>query len=61
MLNDGRMERLEYEIKQCERRIRRVELIPEVERTPWDIQDLNDAEDEKEFLLRQLVRLSGDD
>lgn len=60
-LNAARMERLEYEIKQAERRITRVELIPEEERTPWDIQDLNDAEDEKEFLLRQLARLEGED
>ena len=60
-LNAARMERLEYEIKQCERRITRVMLIPEDQRTPWDIQDLNDAEDEKEFLLRQLARLEGED
>ena len=59
-LNEGRMERLENEIRQAERRIQRVKMIPEESRTAWDLQDLQDALNEKEFLLRQLERLMDD-
>jgi hypothetical protein len=59
-ITDGRIERLEYEIKDCERRVQRVLMMPEESRTSWDMQDLQDAKNSKEFLLRQLKRLLDD-
>jgi hypothetical protein len=60
-IKDGRIERLEYEIKDCDRRVQRVLMVPEADRTSWDVQDLQGAKNSKEYLLRQLERLQDDD
>jgi hypothetical protein len=60
-ISDGRIERLEYEIRNCDRRVQRVLMIPDGQRSSWDIQDLQDAKNSKEYLLRQLERLQDND
>jgi hypothetical protein len=60
-IKDSRIERLEYEIRNCDRRVQRVLMVAEADRTSWDIQDLQDAKSSKEYLLRQLERLQDND
>lgn len=57
-LYESRIDDLEYKIQECERRIRRILLIPEEERDLWDATQLDDELNKKEHYLRKLKRLT---
>ena len=59
MIQEDRIEDLEFRIAETERDIRRILLTPEARRSDWQIQALNDLENLKERYLRKLERLLG--
>jgi len=56
-INDDRVERMELAIREANRRIKYITMIPESERTTWETQDLYDAQEAKESFIRRLERL----
>jgi len=56
-IRNGQIDELEFKISESERRAARITRQPIDERTNWDIQDLEDANIQKERYIRKLERL----
>lgn len=57
ILKASEIARIEYQIEEAERRIRRIHRVPEEERPPFEADDLIDIRARREHLLRELDRL----
>lgn len=53
-IQSDRIDAIEYQIAETERRIKRILLIPAPERSQWDAVTLTEEMDRKEYLLRKL-------
>lgn len=58
-IQEDRVERLEVQIADAERRIKRIMVKPVEQRNEYEVQDLLDLEATRERLLRKLERLNG--
>ena len=59
LLKASEISRIEYQIEEIDRRVRRILMVPPVERDRYDNADLEDMRARKEALVRQLERLEG--
>ena len=59
VLQASEVARLEYQLEETERRIRRIKRISEADRKPFENDDLVDLESKKEHLLRQMGRMEA--
>lgn len=57
LIKASEISRIEYQIEELERKMRRIKMIPPVERDRFDNADLEDMAARKEALLRELERL----
>ena len=57
VIQEERIEEIEFKIEDAERRIARMHAIPDSDLTPWMIQELEHAINERERCLRKLQRI----
>ena len=59
LITQSEISRLEYQIEEIDRRLRRILMIPPIERDRFDNADVEDLRARKETLLRRMERLES--